>query len=70
MSDPVQIVPADQETATPEPGVGLCLSGGGYRAMVFHAGVLWRLYETGLSRTSKSNLERFRRIDYDLPCSR
>ena len=52
MSDPVQIIPADQETAAPEPGVGLCLSGGGYRAMVFHAGVLWRLYETGLLRTS------------------
>lgn len=29
-----------------EPGIGLCLSGGGYRAMLFHVGVLWRLYET------------------------
>jgi len=29
------------------PGVGLCLSGGGYRAMVFHVGVLWRLNEAG-----------------------
>ncbi len=28
-------------------GIGLCLSGGGYRAMVFHAGVLWRLNELG-----------------------
>ena len=27
--------------------VGLCLSGGGYRAMVFHVGVLWRLNELG-----------------------
>ncbi len=27
---------------------GLCLSGGGYRAMVFHIGVLWRLYEVGM----------------------
>jgi NTE family protein len=25
----------------------LCLSGGGYRAMVFHVGVLWRLNEAG-----------------------
>src|SRR5436190_16680394 len=33
---------------TPESGAGLCLSGGGYRAMVFHIGVLWRLYEAGL----------------------
>jgi NTE family protein len=30
-----------------EPGLALCLSGGGYRAMVFHAGVLWRLNEAG-----------------------
>ena len=28
-------------------GVALCLSGGGYRAMVFHLGALWRLHETG-----------------------
>jgi NTE family protein len=27
------------------PGVGLCLSGGGYRAMLFHLGGLWRLNE-------------------------
>ena len=26
----------------------LCLSGGGYRAMVFHVGSLWRLYEAGI----------------------
>lgn len=32
----------------PESGVGLCLSGGGYRAMLFHVGALWRLYETGV----------------------
>src|SRR4029453_8431213 len=31
----------------PTTGVGLCLSGGGYRAMLFHAGVLWRLNELG-----------------------
>jgi NTE family protein len=44
------------ETASPpsegsheglEPGVGLCLSGGGYRAMLFHVGALWRLNEAG-----------------------
>jgi NTE family protein len=29
------------------PGLALCLSGGGYRAMVFHVGVLWRLNEAG-----------------------
>lgn len=32
----------------PESGVGLCLSGGGYRAMVFHLGVIWRLNELAL----------------------
>jgi NTE family protein len=30
-----------------EPGTALCLSGGGYRAMLFHAGALWRLNELG-----------------------
>ena len=28
-----------------EPGVALCLSGGGYRAMIFHVGAIWRLNE-------------------------
>lgn len=32
------------------PGVALCLSGGGYRAMIFHLGVLWRLNESGYLR--------------------
>ena len=32
---------------TPKLGIGLCLSGGGYRAMLFHLGVLWRLAELG-----------------------
>jgi NTE family protein len=31
----------------PREGIGLCLSGGGYRAMLFHAGALWRLNELG-----------------------
>lgn len=30
-----------------EDGIALCLSGGGYRAMLFHAGALWRLNELG-----------------------
>src|ERR1700760_495874 len=29
-------------------GVALALSGGGYRAMMFHVGALYRLNETGL----------------------
>jgi NTE family protein len=32
-------------------GTALCLSGGGYRAMLFHAGALWRLNELGALRT-------------------
>jgi NTE family protein len=31
----------------PEAGIALCLSGGGYRAMLFHLGALWRLNELG-----------------------
>ena len=34
----------------PEPGIALCLSGGGYRAMLFHLGALWRLNEWGYLR--------------------
>lgn len=44
------------ETSKKEPkdGIALCLSGGGYRAMVFHLGVLWRLNELGyLSRLDR-----------------
>ena len=39
---------AGPPTTAPLRGTGLCLSGGGYRAMVFHVGVLWRLNEAGL----------------------
>jgi NTE family protein len=31
----------------PVDGVALCLSGGGYRAMLFHVGVIWRLHDAG-----------------------
>src|SRR6266702_7563816 len=37
----------------PDPGIALCLSGGGYRAMLFHAGCLWRLNQLGLIATLK-----------------
>ncbi|MDE5451414.1 hypothetical protein GWE18_00810 [Bradyrhizobium sp. CSA112] len=50
---PVQPIPKDDENRTPEPSSALCLSGGGYRAMVFHIGVLWHLYETGLLQNIK-----------------
>lgn len=37
-----------REPPSPEPGLALCLSGGGYRAMLFHVGALWRLNELKL----------------------
>src|SRR5690349_10861753 len=41
---PVEHLPQDAGKA-PRDGIGLCLSGGGYRAMLFHLGSLWRLNE-------------------------
>ena len=45
-----------EEAAGPKPGIALCLSGGGYRAMIFHLGALWRMNQLGfvkkLSRVS------------------
>lgn len=38
----------DAPATGPDPGIALCLSGGGYRAMLFHVGALWRLNEAGL----------------------
>src|SRR5262249_38320594 len=46
-------MPNDDADDRLQPGIGLCLSGGGYRAMVFHIGALWRLYETGVLRDAK-----------------
>jgi len=44
---PVRWIPSDEDRGKPESGIGLCLSGGGYRAMLFHLGALWRLNELG-----------------------
>ena len=50
MTHPIQPVSkrAEEKPGGPEPGVGLALSGGGYRAMLFHLGSLLRLFELGL----------------------
>jgi NTE family protein len=40
-SSPVE----NDEPARLEDGIALCLSGGGYRAMLFHVGAIWRLNE-------------------------
>jgi NTE family protein len=47
---PVRFLETDNPQAQPKPGMGLCLSGGGYRAMLFHLGAVWRLNELGLLR--------------------
>jgi NTE family protein len=46
-SAPVSVV-GPPTVRGPLPGIALCLSGGGYRAMVFHVGALWRLNQAGL----------------------
>jgi NTE family protein len=43
IAQPVHDNPGDPDH--PSPGIALCLSGGGYRAMLFHLGTLWRLNE-------------------------
>jgi NTE family protein len=50
MNDPAPLTQPPVVAAVaeqPEQGVALCLSGGGYRAMLFHVGALWRLNELG-----------------------
>jgi len=44
-SSPVEGADTREAVDRPEAGIALCLSGGGYRAMLFHAGALWRLNE-------------------------
>lgn len=39
---------ADTKPRGPSPGIGICVSGGGYRAMLFHLGAFLRLFEAGL----------------------
>lgn len=47
-NEPIRWIATDDRDRRPEPGMALCLSGGGYRAMLFHLGALWRLYEARL----------------------
>jgi hypothetical protein len=49
-AQPVNVVDTGSDHDDPrqlEEGIALCLSGGGYRAMLFHLGGLWRLNELG-----------------------
>jgi NTE family protein len=51
VTTPVQdLLPHDPSGGRRREGIALCLSGGGYRAMVFHAGSLQRLNELGYLR--------------------
>ena len=53
---PVERIATDPELDTPSRGIALCLSGGGYRAMLFHVGSLWRLAELGYLGTSEHTI--------------
>ena len=44
---PVRFISPQDQQKQPRPGIALCLSGGGYRAMLFHLGTLLRLNELG-----------------------
>ena len=48
------VAPVSEQAETrrggPSPGIGLAISGGGYRAMLFHLGAFLRLHELGLLR--------------------
>jgi NTE family protein len=44
---PILLQESDHKSVEPDDGTALCLSGGGYRAMLFHLGALWRLNELG-----------------------
>ena len=48
---PVTFIEPGEHVREPKEGIALCLSGGGYRAMVFHLGALIRLNENGLLKS-------------------
>jgi len=48
LRSPVEEIKTTQPERGPEAGTALCLSGGGFRAMLFHVGCLWRLNQAGL----------------------
>jgi len=50
---PIEMIPTDSPDREPSPETALCLSGGGYRAMLFHVGAIWRLYEAGTLKDVK-----------------
>lgn len=47
LAEPIRYIPADGAERVEE-GMALCLSGGGYRAMLFHSSVLLRLNDLAI----------------------
>ncbi len=52
LAAPVAAADPREGAARLDDGVAIALSGGGFRAMLFHVGVLWRLFDLGLLRTA------------------
>ena len=48
LASPVEQIRTTTLETGPKEGIALCLSGGGFRAMLFHVGCLWRLNQVGL----------------------
>jgi NTE family protein len=50
---PVRTISDAEAAQPPAAGSALCMSGGGFRAMLFHVGSLWRMNEAGLLKDLK-----------------
>jgi NTE family protein len=48
LSSPVEYLAGEKPGSELREGVGICVSGGGYRAMLYHLGAYWRLCELGI----------------------
>jgi NTE family protein len=48
LASPVVYLEGESPDREVEDGVGICVSGGGYRAMLYHLGAYWRLCELGI----------------------
>lgn len=48
LAAPALFLESDSVGKPPADRIGICLSGGGYRAMLFHLGAVWRLCEVGI----------------------
>jgi NTE family protein len=53
LASPAQFLEGEAPGEEVEDGVGICVSGGGYRAMLYHLGAYWRLCELGILGRAK-----------------